>query len=29
VLGPLERASRPPVVLHWHSDAVELPTGAT
>jgi GMP synthase (glutamine-hydrolysing) len=29
VLGPLERASRPPVVLHWHSDAVELPAGAT
>jgi GMP synthase (glutamine-hydrolysing) len=29
VLGPLERASRPPVLLHWHSDAVDLPAGAT
>ena len=28
VLGPLARASAPSV-LHWHSDAVELPRGAT
>ncbi|MBN1608728.1 MAG: type 1 glutamine amidotransferase [Polyangiaceae bacterium] len=29
VLGPLERASRTPVLLHWHSDAADLPAGAT
>jgi GMP synthase (glutamine-hydrolysing) len=28
VLGPIAR-SGPPSVLHWHSDAVELPSGAT
>jgi len=28
VLGPLARAGSP-AVLHWHSDAVELPRGAT
>lgn len=29
VLGALARTDRRPVVLHWHSDAVELPKGAT
>ncbi len=29
VLGALASVSRAPVVLHWHSDAVELPAGAT
>lgn len=28
-LGPLAPAGGAPVVLHWHSDAVELPAGAT
>jgi GMP synthase (glutamine-hydrolysing) len=29
VLGPLGRVGSTPTVLHWHSDAVELPDGAT
>lgn len=29
VLGSIAHAHRHPLVLHWHSDAVELPAGAT